>query len=85
MMSRFWFVLKAWGGIRWWKPSIALNPNNAWTRYFWAYYCQLSKQLAHFKPFAYIFGFVDITYELFKFFTPIKINPWPLYAMCMSM
>jgi hypothetical protein len=30
---------KPWGGIRWWKPSIPLNPSNVWTRYFWAYYC----------------------------------------------
>jgi hypothetical protein len=51
---------KAWGRIRWWKPLIPSNPNNAWTKYFWVYYCQLGKQLAHFKPFAHILGFVDI-------------------------
>jgi len=61
------------------------NLDHAWTKYFWAYYCQLGKQLTHFKPFANILGFVDVIYELFKFFTPIKISPWPSYAMCMSM
>jgi hypothetical protein len=76
---------KAWGSKKVMKTFNTFNPNDAWTKYLWAYYYQLDKQLTHSKPFANILGFVDVIYELFNFFTPIKTNPWPLYAMRMSM
>jgi hypothetical protein len=76
---------KVWGEEKVMETFDTFNPNDAWTKYFWAYYCQLGKQLANSKPFANILGFVNVIYELFKFFTPIKTNPWPSYAMRMSM
>jgi hypothetical protein len=38
----------------------SLKLNNVWTRYFWAYYCQGGKLLAHLKLFAKIHGFVNV-------------------------
>jgi len=76
---------KTWGREKVMETFNTFNPDDAWTKYFWAYYCQFSKQLAHSKPFANILGFVDVIYELFKFFTPIQTNLWPSYAMCISM
>jgi hypothetical protein len=68
---------KAWGRQKVMETFRSFNPNDAWTKYFWVYYCHLGKQLAHSKPFANILGFLDVIYESFKFFTPIKTNPWP--------
>jgi hypothetical protein len=38
----------------------SLKLDNVWIRYFWAYYCQLGKLLAHPKLFAKIHGFVNV-------------------------
>jgi hypothetical protein len=67
-----------------WGPSILLTLAMHGLD-FLGYYCQLGKQLTHSKPFANIFRFVDVIYELCNFFTFIKTNPWPSYAMHMTM